>query len=358
MKLNNQLQKETLIIRHVFNKITAIFFSIAVFSFISLDAYADQFSVRVKQPDNQQSKSVSYFDLKTTPGQKQTLVLTVENKEAQDIKVDVQTDSATTSPLGLVDYSNKGQFSKDKSLKYDLKELLTPDQTSYIIPKNSKTDILLTLQMPDQEFAGVLVGGVRVTQADTKQTETVANKIAYEIGVMIREQDTVLEKELNYLKLKQNTNSLDLVFQNPVSTFINDLTLTTEITTGDQKQKVFSDETKNLQVAPNTQFAFEIPTPDTLPAGKYQVKIHASSEKNKWQWAFEDTFQISKQAAKGAKKTAFEKKQNPYLMYILLSAMIVLLLLIVIFVLLRKQNQLKKEQLKLLKKTKKKKNEI
>ncbi|EOH95731.1 hypothetical protein UAY_03157 [Enterococcus moraviensis ATCC BAA-383] len=290
--------------------------------------------------------------MKTEPGQNQTLSITIENKEATDIKVDIQTDSATTSALGLVDYSNKEKLPKDESLKYDLKELLTPAQTSYIIPKNSKIDAQLTLQMPKQAFTGILAGGIRITQADTTQTDAVNSKIAYEIGVIIREKDTVLEKQLNYLELKQRSDSLNLVFQNPVSTFINDLSLKTEITKGDVKQKVFSDETKKLQMAPNTQLNFQIPTPENLPAGTYQIKIHASSEKNKWHWTFDDTFHISKQTAKVKKNTALKKQPTSLFIYILIGILIVILLLIALLILLIKQHKLKKEHLKRRKKKK------
>lgn len=354
MKLSNQRRKETFIIKQAIKKITAIFFIIAVFSIFPTKNYAEQFSVRVNQPDNQQNKAVSYFDLKTEPGQSQTLSITIENKEATDIEVDIQTDSATTSALGLVDYSNKEQLPKDESLKYDLKEFLTPAQTSYIIPKNSKIDAQLTLQMPKQAFTGILAGGIRITQADTTQKDAINSKIAYEIGVIIREKDTVLEKQLNYLKLKQSSDSLNLVFQNPVSTFINDLSLTTEITKEDVKQKVFSDETKKLQMAPNTQLNFQIPTPENLPAGAYQIKILATSEKSKWQWTFYDTFHISKQETKKRTKTTSKKKEKSFFMYILLGVIIIIFLLVIILILLLKQNKLKKEQLKRLKKKKKK----
>lgn len=355
MKLSNQRRKESSIIKQVLNKITAIFFIVAVFSIFPTKNYAEQFSVRTHQPDNQQNKTVSYFDLRVEPSQSQTLSITIENKEAKDIKVNIQTDSATTSALGLVDYSNKEKLPKDESLKYDLKELLTPAQTSYIIPKNGKIDAQLTLQMPKQAFTGILAGGIRITQADTTQTDAVNSKIAYEIGVIIREKDTVLEKQLNYLEFKQRSDSLNLVFQNPVSTFINDLSLKTEITKGDVKQKVFSDETKKLQMAPNTQLNFQIPTPENLQAGTYKIKIHASSEKNKWHWTFDDTFHISKQTTKVKKNTAPKKQQTSLFIYILIGIFIVILLLVALLILLIKQHKLKKEQLKRQKKKKRKK---
>lgn len=354
MKFNNQSILTKRNFKQVIKKTTAIFFIIAVFPLFSTAAYAENFSVRTKQPENQQNKAVSYFDLKTEPNQKQPLYITVENKDIKDITVDIQIDSATTSPLGFVDYSNKGRFSKDNSLKYDLKELLKVENSTYTLPKNSKTDIQLMLQMPEQEFAGILAGGIRISQSEAKQTATINNKVAYEIGIIIREKNTKLEKKFNYLKLNQTPNSLDLVFQNPVSTFINDLVLSTEIVALNQNKKVFSDKSKALQVAPNTKFPYPIPIPENLPAGKYQMNISANSEKGKWQWTFNDTFHISKQTKISRKTKTSQKKLNPFFMYSLLSSIVVMLLLTTVFILLRKQKQLKKEQLKLKKRKKKK----
>lgn len=341
-----------------------LFFAL-LFSSQNAEASDSRFTIKIQQPENQYNPAVSYFDLLVSPGQEQTLKLTVENKSTEDIPILLFADSARTTSTGIVDYSNKEQVNTtDDSLFIDLKDILIFEQQEYLLPKQSVIEILIHLKMPETAFEGVLAGGIRVAEANgTEETEqsnlAITNHVAYEIAVLIREKEIVQKKKLNFITTEIVDQQLMVELQNPAATFLNDISIQTKILNSKTKEQLFSAEAEQLQMAPNTSFSLSAMELPALDSGTYLVKITVDSEKNSW--TFEDQLTISKEEAATAKKKevpSSTKELNLGLWLIITLSLIILGTLF--FILLSRQKRLKREnedlQRKLKKKKKQKKN--
>jgi len=81
------------------------------------------YSVSPEPADNQIDKTISYYDLKVTPGQKETLKFKINNNDTNNHTYSIMINRATTDINGVIDYTEHNSVPEDK-LNYNVENLV------------------------------------------------------------------------------------------------------------------------------------------------------------------------------------------------------------------------------------------
>lgn len=99
---------------------------------LPMSVYADSnesaYSVSADIPDFQVDKNLSYFDLHLQPNQQKTIKIHLANTGKEKAAFLVNVNNAATNSNGVIDYG-KNEFKKDPSAKYELNQLVKPENT-------------------------------------------------------------------------------------------------------------------------------------------------------------------------------------------------------------------------------------
>lgn len=303
------------------------------------------FAVIPNLPDNQVDKNHSYFDLELNPGQSQTVSVTLKNDTDKDVVVAMAMTRATTNTAGVVQYSS----TSDKDLKSKLDKSYTNDivkavnvPDSQTIPAHSSIQVPITIKMPNQNFKGVMAGGITFKQTNLKQKKSsgqtnIVNQYAYTVGVTLRNNTDkvspnlklsgVTAEQLNY------RTAIVASVHNTTPTYINNVAIDGYITKRNSSKKLYklnvnADKANSgKQIAPNS--VYDVPFylgGDELKPGKYTLDLTMTSHGDKWH--FKQNFTIvSKQAEKLNKTDVDIVKINWWLIAGIVGLIILLLIL-------------------------------
>lgn len=311
-----------------------IIYSLCIICFIAIlpidGAYATDmaYSVKANLPENQRNNEHTYFDLFMQPKQKQTISITFENHSEDPIELEVNYKSAQTNDNGVIDY--KGT-KKDSSLAYDLKELITGDQT---VKLNSKEkEVPYTITMPEQKFEGILLGGFHIhkkdKEASTNQKVQIKNDYSYVIGLQLTEteQKVTPELKLNTVEpgLDNYRTTLFANLQNTTATMLTDMTVTAEVYKENGTEVLHKTVKNNQSMAPNSNYNFPISWDNqAFQPGKYSLKLNAI-DKAGHKWAFNKDFEIEDNVKKYNEEAVNIKGQtnkSDYVIYVLAFVLI------------------------------------
>ncbi|BDZ31922.1 DUF916 and DUF3324 domain-containing protein [Lactiplantibacillus sp. WILCCON 0030] len=308
------------------------------------------FSVAAKIPDNQLNKKNSFFDLKMTKGQSETLQTTVYNVTNQDIKVRTAIHTAYTNENGLIEYVTPTK-TFDQSLNYKMSDLTTIQGAKTItIPANSSKVVSAKVQMPNRNFNGVILGGwyfKRVDQkvtSDVKGTMNVKNQYSYVIGLKY----TVGQVPTPKLKLAKVTVGMSNYhrgifpyLRNTSVVIVPNLKMATTITSKNSGKVVKTAKKSNVQLAPNSVYRYPMLTGKTkLQAGKYHLKMVVKNSDHKW--VFEKDFTITAQAAKRVNEKSVDNSGINVIWFIVFGALGMLILVLLglwLFFFIKKRRQ-------------------
>ena len=73
----------------------------------SAQAAGEGFTVKAELPENQRDTSASYFDLRVSPNQAQTLNVVIQNRQADPVTVLIKVNPAFTNDNGVVEYGEQ-----------------------------------------------------------------------------------------------------------------------------------------------------------------------------------------------------------------------------------------------------------
>jgi hypothetical protein len=286
--------------------------------------YANEmdFSVKAILPENQRSQDVSYFDLRMTAGQKQTLNVELTNDTDQDITIIASANSAITNDNGIADYSHK-KTKKDPSAVVTFSEIAQlPEEI--VLPKKSKQTVACVITMPEKAFDGYVLGGLYFEQKkeeaeETDKNESVAigNRFSYVVGVLLSETDQEVKPELALNKVEASqfngNNNVTMNIQNKQPAMIKTLQIDAKLYYEDETKPRYENHQEALTMAPNTNFNYRIDLKEQpFVAGDYTVKINANDGYKDWGW--ERKFTIKEKEAKKYNATAVnlppEQKKN------------------------------------------------
>ncbi len=319
-------------------------------------------SVNAILPENQHNKDVTYYDLRMTPGQKQELELELSNSTDKDQKVNLEINNGTTNDSGVIDYSNRGKDSKrDDSLKIALSDIAKiPNEV--LVKAKTKETVKIKLEMPENEFKGIVIGGIKVTEADDKNKKQdkssegmkIKNKIAYTIGLNLSESDKEMKAELDLLKaFADQTGGRNVVkanVQNNQPQILEDITYKAEVFEKGKKEVLHKSSAEGYRFAPNSNFNFDVSwESQPFKAGYYNMHMTAESKKTGQKWEWDKEFEITSTEAKKLNAKAIDLDKNNTLLYVVIGLSILLLIIIsyvVIKKVLKKKEEKRRKELK------------
>ncbi|GMA70538.1 hypothetical protein GCM10025879_17840 [Leuconostoc litchii] len=315
------------------------------------------FTVKTNLPDNQIDKKNDFYQLKMTPGQKQTVTATVYNttNKPQTIKINVQT--ASTSINGTIDYS-KALTNWDKSLKYKLNEIVSyPKRVT--VPAGKSQDVSFAISMPEDSYKGILLGGITFNQVDDNQSEpssnttNIQNKCAYAVAMILKESDDQVIPNINLQSVKAGQNNghnvIDVKLQNDQSLLMSNVKVVAKVYSAAGKKPVYTTVKSDMQIAPNSQFKYPVSLQGTpMQPGKYRLElaVTGTAYKDPKTWHFTKNFTIKRQEAASFNQSDVDVSANTnnHLNIFIIIGIILFIIIVILFVLLvlRRKNAKKK----------------
>jgi len=317
------------------------FFLCFMFGMNDKVVYGEQidYSVKAIIPENQSDKEVTYFDLKVTPNQKQILNLEVSNNSDRTITLVAEVNNAITNQNGIIDYS-KHNYKKDSSLKIALEDIVKNSKQEIVLKPKEIKKIGFNLEVPTINFDGIVLGAIRFSEkenqnkADEKSNVQIKNKYAYTMGILLRENDKLVEPELHLLSAQPELMNYRQVItgtiQNNMPVILRDLELDATVTPKGSKEIYVQYNQKNMKMAPNSQFNFPIPLNGReFKPGKYILNMTGSTSDKKYTWSFSKEFTIKNDDAKKLNNEAvptIKEKEIPTWVYVIATLAIIIIL--------------------------------
>lgn len=322
------------------------------------------FNVKAILPENQRSKEISYFDLRVTPGDTQTLSVELTNDTEKEVTVYASANSAITNDNGIVDYSYT-DAKKDTSVVFTFSEIAKMPK-EIILPKKSTKVVECVIKLPKESFDGYVLGGLYFEQKEDKKEKSqgalaVGNRFSYVVGVLLSETDQEVKPELALNKVEatqiNGNNAVIMNVQNKENAMIKKLQLDAKLYYEKETKPRYENHQEALTMAPNTNFNYKIDLKDQpFVAGRYTVKIKANDGYQDWNW--EKSFVIKEKEAKKYNVTAINlppdsKQTIPWTLVISIGTGILVVVLGIIYYFNQKMKKEQKRQQKKYEKLKK-----
>jgi len=264
------------------------------------------FSVAAQTPKNQIDKKATFFDLKMTSGQTETLKTTIYNSTNRDIQVSSAIHTAYTNTSGAIEYVTPAK-TYDSSLKYKVSDITKLDGAKTVtVPANGSKVVSATVKMPSGQFNGAMLGGWYFKRVDQKVTgevkgaTNISSQYSYVLGIKYSS-GTTPDPVLKLSKVKAGMvnyhRGIIVTLRNTAAVMIPQVTTNTTITNKDSGKTVKKATQKNVMIAPNTTFNYPLLLGETkLQAGTYHLHMVAKNSAHKW--TFDRDFKISAAEAK------------------------------------------------------------
>ncbi|WP_314066491.1 DUF916 and DUF3324 domain-containing protein [uncultured Vagococcus sp.] len=319
---------------------------VLVFGASTTSANEIGFGIKATIPDNQIDSQLTYFDLKLEPDSSQQLSVTLTNTTAQEKKIHLIPNRATTNQNGSIDYSQEKAV-KDASLAIDFNELISEKQLVTLGPKEVK-EVAFTLHAPKNAFKGIVLGGLFVYEDKEKNTETkaeeaiqITNDFSYIIGVKLRSNETEIEPDfvLKTVKpeLKNHRTAVVATIQNNQPAIVREMTIVSKITKADSQKEVLSNSKTGIGMAPNSSFDFPIGFQDqALKPGSYHLHLTLTIEDKTWELS--RAFDISQNEAHEINNKAVNLEKSPLVMILMMILIILVCIIILLVLILKKRN--------------------
>ncbi|MFC6293698.1 DUF916 and DUF3324 domain-containing protein [Lactiplantibacillus daoliensis] len=272
------------------------------------------FSVSAQLPSNQLNKDHSFFDLKMTAGQTQTLKTTIYNVTKRDMKIKTGIHTAYTNDNGVIDYVKQAK-TFDPSLKYQLGRLtkLTGEKV-VTVPAESSKVVEAQVKIPKTDFQGVMLGGWYFEKLDEKVTSEVQDSMnvhsqySYVIGMKYsfgKAPNPELQLAKVGLGLKNAHQAVLSSLRNVSAVIVPNLNLETTITDKATGKVAKKEKKSNVQLAPNTVYSYPLLVGSSgLKPGDYHLQMTVKNKAHHWK--FEKDFTITPAAVKKYKHQSVE----------------------------------------------------
>jgi hypothetical protein len=322
---------------------------VIVIGFFPSLIYADErvdFSVKAVLPKNQLDTGKSYFDLRMKPGQIQVIeVILYNNHPKEELLIEATINNATTNQNGLIVYDEEKDI--DASLKTPVSEIVKFEEEEITIAAGESKTIKATISMPEEEFEGILLGGLHFQKVlqEEQATEGVSiqNQYAYVIGLQLSENDQLVKPELKFLsvesKLVNYRTAVQARIQNSQPVLMENIKVNAEVYK-DKDSEPYKTSASEIKMAPNSTIDYTIDWEnERLQAGNYLLKLKMDDGTDQWEW--EEPFTIGDEV-KAINKEAVEVEaanhQSWYLIGLAGSLLVILLLVLYISRLKKKIN--------------------
>ena len=327
---------------------TLMLFCVSHSSTVSADEGEEVgYDIQAILPENQQDKASTYFDLRMTPGQSQTVELMINNTSDKKTTYSIAINQAYTNQQGFIDYSDS-TIKADKSLKYPIEDIVSYEKEVTVdAQKSMKYPIKLT--MPKQSFDGQIMAGIQVMKKndDSDNKGTISNQVGYVLGLNLTETDTPIKRKLELINVKPAVSfgktSVVATLRNPTMEAYGKLkyVVSIENSKGEKVRDITYDS--NMQVAPNSTYGLAIDWEENaLVAGDYKLNLIVTDAKDN-KWEFNEKFEITKEQAKEINQVTVNKDESSnwawWIWLIIAFVSIGLLVILFYFVTKHKKNQ-------------------
>jgi hypothetical protein len=312
-------------------------------SHASEEVTGSDFAVTPIDPDTGEIQS-SYFDLVVKPQQELELNVRIHNHSSEEMKIKVEANNGSTNSNGITSYISGSD--KDTSLKVAFSDISNLIENIVTVPAKDTSTAVIKIKIPQEEFSGVILGGLRFSDAtERKKTDsekTITNNIVYTVGVILRENEVAVEPKMNLLGVapeqRDSRNYIGANLQNSAPRIIEELKVNAKVY--DKKTDKLSYETTNesMRMAPNSNFSFGIDLENSaLIAGEYTLKLSGTADG--FPFYFEKDFSISQKVAKELNESSVFVKTNNHNTLIVLGLSIIVILLTIILILIVKRKK-------------------
>lgn len=307
------------------------------------------YSVEALIPENQIDQQQSYFDLDMKPNQKQQLGVTIHNNEHEEITVLLSVHNATTNSNGLVVYEHKEEI--DPSLEVPLTDILSFADEQVTIPAGKSKTVVADLQMPEEEFDGIILGGFHfekvMQEEENSEGVNIQNKYAYVIGVQLSENTNEVLPDLHLTSIRPDLvnyrTAVIANIQNSEPTLMKDMEVNARVYKKGKKEVFKEKKQEQINMAPNSNIDIMIDWDNQpLEPGTYLLEMEAFHEEEVWEW--KEEFVIEKDNAKNLNKDAVELEKDDKLWVWFLIGIGALLIIIVILLIYIRKLKGKKDQ--------------
>lgn len=263
---------------------------------------SNNFSVSPLNPVTGQPQS-TYYDLTVKPNEEKDIKVRIFNSSNSEIKVNVNANDASTNSNGVISYT--GEEEKDSSLTIPFSTVASLEKSQVTIPKNSSTDVTIHLKIPNQEFSGIILGGIRVTgapnQTKTKETPAVRANVAYSVAVVLKENQQLVDPSIHLLGVKKETrdyrNYISAELQNSAPRLVKKFETQASVYRKGSSQVLYQAKKSEMEVAPNSKFNFGISLENhSFKPGTYTMKVSGNADGKKY--SFVKDFKITSKEAK------------------------------------------------------------
>ncbi len=330
----------------------ALVFVVGV-SALQVDASEFTFAVNTIIPENQLDQDKTYFDLMVEPGQEQVLEVELRNDTDEEVQVEAVIRSATTNINGVVEYGDR-DVERDSTLEYAMEDLIEVPEV-VTIPANTTYTLEMELTVPEEEFTGVLAGGVTFQEVESEEDEdeeeqssgmSIQNKYAYVVGIVLQMNEDAVDPELIlndvFAGQVNARNVINANIQNIMPMYMNDMSVEARITKKGQGDTLYELEAENMQMAPNSNFDLPIPlNGEKMEAGEYTLYMTVESMDETWVW--ERDFTITNEEAEAFNETDVSIPEDTSYLYIIIGALLLILAIIIFFIILSRRKA-KKER--------------
>ncbi|MGG5324544.1 hypothetical protein IGJ83_000520 [Enterococcus pernyi] len=304
------------------------------------------FYVTPEFSNNQKSGNDRYFQLTLPPDATEKLTLKLQNANAEAKKIKITPHTAYTNVMGVVEYGQDAEKA-DSTLKHSLDELIEQPEIIELAGNETKT-VTLDLNMPKEEFEGLLAGGLRVSEVKEEATEetsneegvAIQNEFAYIIGVVVSNKQDAVQPDLELLDVFADQlnyrNVISANIQNFTPTFVNRLEVEATVQKVGEEEILYQASQEQMQMAPNSNFNFPISLEgDRFRSGEYLLKMTARSGEDEWQWERKFTIDADEARALNRADVTIDTGINWWIVAAI--SLIILLLLIIVWLLLKKK---------------------
>ncbi|MGX7149921.1 DUF916 domain-containing protein [Enterococcus ureasiticus] len=311
------------------------------FLFVPIEATAQStqssFSVIPHYPSQQAIDVNGYYDLNVKKGDELTLRFSLRNPSDKAIIITNTISPATTNKNGQIIYG-PSKNSGRSSAKHNLAELIDgPTETN--VPANATTDLVLRLKAPNDEFEGILLGGIEFEQKNEKSdTQIIQNIVAYDIPILLRQTTQEVPLSLAFDTLNSSKLSdkqlLTQTIYNSTPTLAKKGSIVTEIRKQNTTDILYKETNDDVNFAPNSSMDFDISVQDIpLSAGTYTAKTIVQFGDQKWETT--DSFKLDTPVGRADTTSNIISNKNKNLIY----PLIIIILIVIIAALLYKSRK-------------------
>ena len=274
------------------------------------------FTVESIIPENQVDKKYTFFYLKTTPEQPQTIEVKVISTQKDPVTLKVAVHDAVSSSIGEIDYAQP-KPKLDKSLTNPITSFVkVKDDIKEVTVANFEEKIVaFEINPPKESYTGVKLGSIRfLREAEESESDKtgLVPEFARVIAVMLTEDEATFDHgaELHLKKVDLTLfNGRKIIaanIQNDQPKVLQEMTIKGKVTRKGEKEVLAEQEQSNFAVAPNSNFDFQLPLGlERFTPGTYVFTGEATGDGRTWKW--EEEFTVGReQAEKVNEETVFK----------------------------------------------------